>query len=201
MNFTERSGKDQTLARPQTIETDLVIHRLSDLFRAEGFEGASLAKLADCAGLKKASLYHRFPRGKQQMAEEVLAAAGAWFKQHVLLPLNADGPAHTRIDDVMRALDEFYSGGSRGCLLNVLTLHDGTTSPFAAAIAAMFEALISGFAKLAADAGASPGEAMVRAERCVALLEGGLVIARGMNAPSRFKSILSGLPAELGVIQ
>jgi TetR/AcrR family transcriptional regulator, lmrAB and yxaGH operons repressor len=189
------------LARPQTVETDLVIHRLSELFRAEGFEGASLMRLAECAGLKKASLYHRFPRGKQQMAEEVLTATGNWFQQHVLLPLNTDEPVNDRMHVVVRALDTFYGGGSRGCLLNMLASPGGASAPFAATIAAMFEALIAGFTKLGQDAGLSASQAAIRAERCVALLEGGLVMARGMNTPARFKSILAGLPAELGITQ
>jgi TetR/AcrR family transcriptional regulator, lmrAB and yxaGH operons repressor len=199
MFFTERSGMELSVARPQTVETDIVIHRLSDLFRAEGFEGASLARLADCAGLKKASLYHRFPRGKQQMAEDVLAATGAWVQKRILAPLNAEGVARERLRAAMAAIDEFYGGGSRGCLLNMLAPSGGGTSPFAAAIAAMFDSLISSFAKLARDAGFGPGEANARAERCVALLEGGLVMARGMNSPARFKSVLASLPAELGL--
>ncbi len=189
------------MARPQTVETDLVIHQLGEVFRAEGFEGTSLVRLAECVGLKKASLYHRFPRGKQQMAEEVLAAAGAWIQARVLLPLNADGSVHERVKLVVLALDEFYGGGSRGCLLNVFASPGGGASPFSATIAAMFEALISGFAKLARDAGCSKKEAMARAERSIALMVGGLVLARGMNTPERFKSILSGLPAELGIKQ
>jgi TetR/AcrR family transcriptional regulator, lmrAB and yxaGH operons repressor len=199
MNFTERSEMETSVARPQTVETDLVIQNLSEVFRAEGFEGTSMVRLAECAGLKKASLYHRFPRGKQQMAEEVLSAAGAWFQARVLVPLNAEGSVRARLKLVMHALDEFYGGGSRGCLLNVFA--SPGASPFSAPITAMFEALISGFAKLALDAGCSQKEAMARAERSVALMEGGLVLARGMNAPERFKSILSGLPSELGIKQ
>jgi TetR/AcrR family transcriptional regulator, lmrAB and yxaGH operons repressor len=201
MKFTERSGKETRVARPQTVETDLVIHQLGEIFRAEGFEGTSLVRLAECAGLKKASLYHRFPRGKQQMAEEVLNAAGVWIQARVLLPLNADGPVQERVTIVVQALDEFYGGGTRGCLLNVFASPGGGASPFSATITAMFEALIAGFAKLARDAGCSEKESKLRAERCLALMEGGLVLARGMNAPERFKSILSGLPSELGIRQ
>jgi TetR/AcrR family transcriptional regulator, lmrAB and yxaGH operons repressor len=186
------------MARPQNIETDIVLRRLSDLFRTDGYEGASLARLADCAGLKKASLYHRFPGGKQQMAEDVLASAAAWLQQNVLKPLHANGPAHERLTAAMDGLEEFYQGGSRSCLLNILASTSGP-SPFAPTIAAMFQAIISAFAKLAKDAGATPKQATRRAERCVTLLEGGLVMARGMNAPQYFKTALASLPQELGL--
>jgi TetR/AcrR family transcriptional regulator, lmrAB and yxaGH operons repressor len=63
------------MARTQSISEADLIGRLSLVFRDRGYEGAALADLASAAGLKKASLYHRFPGGKQQMAEEVMAAA------------------------------------------------------------------------------------------------------------------------------
>jgi len=62
------------MARRATIEDDDLICKLTDVFRNVGYDGASLAVLADATGLKKASLYHRFPGGKEQMAEEVFKA-------------------------------------------------------------------------------------------------------------------------------
>jgi TetR/AcrR family transcriptional repressor of lmrAB and yxaGH operons len=44
-----------------------------DLFRTYGFEGVSLKQLADATGLEKASLYYRFPGGKDAIA---MAIAG-----------------------------------------------------------------------------------------------------------------------------
>ena len=51
-----------------------VIQSLLEVFRKVGYDGASLQQLANATGLKKSSLYHRFPEGKKQMAEEVLKA-------------------------------------------------------------------------------------------------------------------------------
>ncbi|MEO0971892.1 MAG: helix-turn-helix domain-containing protein, partial [Pseudomonadota bacterium] len=60
------------MPRPASINDDDLLDRLSSVFREVGYEEASMALLASASGLKKASLYHRFPGGKEQMAREVL---------------------------------------------------------------------------------------------------------------------------------
>jgi AcrR family transcriptional regulator len=76
------------MPRPRSIEEDDLIGRLARVFREVGFEGASLSILAQATGLQRASLYHRFPGGKQQMAEEVLTTTGAWLEAKVLQVLS-----------------------------------------------------------------------------------------------------------------
>lgn len=46
-----------------------LLNALLQVFSAKGFEGASLAELASASSRSKASLYHHFPGGKQQMIE------------------------------------------------------------------------------------------------------------------------------------
>lgn len=67
--------------------------------------------LSEATGLKKASLYHRFPGGKEQMGSEVLLDAGRWLTRHVLEPLAEPGTPAARIKDMTRQLDCFYAGG------------------------------------------------------------------------------------------
>ena len=56
--------------RPQKTLDEDVLAGLTEVFQSKGYEAASLQDLARATGLKKASLYHRFPGGKKQMAEE-----------------------------------------------------------------------------------------------------------------------------------
>ncbi len=187
------------MARPQIIDHDALIERLSHTFRAVGYEGASLARLAGAAGMQKPSLYHRFPGGKQQMAEEVLGAARDWYVEHIFTPLSGEGtPAH-RIAQVADALDKFYAGGRQACLLNLLSQPPGEDSPFADAIRDMFEALIDAFAAVAHETGMGKDEARSRAQRAVALMHGSLVLARGIGSPEPFKAFTNSLSQELGV--
>lgn len=187
------------MARPQSIDNVALIERLSHTFRAVGYEGASLARLAQGAGMQKPSLYHRFPGGKRQMAEEVLASARDWFVERVFNPLASDGTPSERVAAVVRALDEFYSNGKQACLLNLLSQPPSENSPFAEPIRMMFEALIDAFASVARDAGLDTEEAEVRAARAVALLHGSLVLARGMDSPTPFRAFTASLASELGI--
>lgn len=187
------------MARPQKIDDDALIERLSHSFRAVGYEGASLARLASSVGMRKPSLYHRFPGGKRQMAEEVLGAARAWYLEHVFAPLSSEGAPAQRVAQVALALDQFYAGGRQACLLNLLAQPPGEESPFADAIRDMFEALIEAFAAVAREAGISDDEARSRAQRAVALLHGSLVLARGMGSPAPFRAFTDTLGQELGV--
>ncbi len=185
------------MARPLSIDEDELLSRLASVFRDLGYEGASLAALSRGAGLQKASLYHRFPGGKRQMAEEVLAAALGWFSENVLAPLKGDASAETRVATVARQLDVFYSSGRKACLLNMLSAPRGKDGPFSAAIRAAFEALIDAFARLAREAGQTPRAARRRAERVVMLMQGSLVLSRGLGSGEPFRAFLSALPDDL----
>jgi AcrR family transcriptional regulator len=185
------------MARPQSIEEEELVARLSCVFRDVGYEGASLAMLAEAAGLQKASLYHRFPHGKQQMADEVLAAALSWYEAHILSPLTDEGSPAERIATVVRRLNDFYAGGRQACLLNMLAAPRAHGGPFAAAIKGAFEAIIKAFTAFTIDAGHEPKAARSRAERLVMLLHGSLVVSRGLGSPKPFKAFLEALPNEL----
>ncbi len=185
------------MARPATIDEGDLLAKLSDVFRDVGYEGASLAVLSEATGLKKASLYHRFPEGKEQMAHEVLAAADTWLMEHVLGPLQGDGPPEARLNAAIRKLDDFYSGGRQGCLLNMLSPPFQHQGAFAKPIKQAFEGWIGTLTKLVMDAGFDRTTARARAERAVALLQGSLVLARGLGTAKPFKDFLKTLPKDL----
>lgn len=185
------------MARPQSVQDHDVLHRLSCVFRDVGYDGASLADLATATGLKKASLYHRFPRGKQQMAEEVLAAALGWFGENILTPLGSAQPPSQRLELVARNLDQFYASGRQACLLNMLASPRTESGPFSASIKGAFDALVAAFSTVARDAGHPPDAARHRAERVIMLLHGSLVMSRGLGSNEPFQSFLSGLADEL----
>ncbi|NTJ42795.1 TetR/AcrR family transcriptional regulator [Agrobacterium larrymoorei] len=53
------------------VSRDKIIHAARELFREKGYAGASMQDLADEVGLRKASLYMRFPN-KESLVPEVL---------------------------------------------------------------------------------------------------------------------------------
>ena len=46
---------------------------VAEVFRAHGYEGATLSVITEATGLGKGSLYHFFPGGKEELAAAVLA--------------------------------------------------------------------------------------------------------------------------------
>jgi TetR/AcrR family transcriptional repressor of lmrAB and yxaGH operons len=185
------------MARKALIENDELLDRLAGTFREVGYEGASLALLSQATGLKKASLYHRFPGGKEQMGAEVLQGAGKWLSAHVLEPLAGPGTPRARIEAMARELDVFYRGGEQACLLNLLSSPIGGKGPFSAAIRRLFEAFVAALEAVVAETGCQSTVARDRAERAVALIQGSLVLARGLGSGEPFQKMLKALPDEL----
>lgn len=181
------------MARPQMVSDEDLIDRLSAVFSDVGYAGASMADLAAAAGLGKASLYHRFPNGKQQMAQEVLADAGGWLQHHVLAPLTTAGDPKERLANAVIAMDAFYRGGRKACLLNMLSAPRIEDGPFAPAVRSAMLAVMAAFATLARDAGASPQAAERRAEQAFMMLQGSLVLSRGLGSTEPFAACLATL--------
>ena len=185
------------MGRTASIPDEELIARLSCVFRDVGYDGATLSLLEGASGLKKASLYHRFSKGKEQMANEVLASAQQWLEEHVLTPLQGNAPPRSRIEAMVKQLDHFYSGGRQACLLNMLSssrIHQG---PFTKNIRKMFEAWVEALSTVARDAGADPQKAQLKAERVIMLLQGSLVFSRGIGSTRPFRSFLKSIPSEL----
>ena len=69
---------------------EAVIKQLSAVFRTHGYDGTTLSLLSEATGLVKASLYHYFPKGKQDMALAVIQNRTELFKREVIEPIDPD---------------------------------------------------------------------------------------------------------------
>ena len=171
---------------------------LTDLFREQGFEGATLSMISKATGLKRASLYHRFPGGKQDIALAVTDFTECEFKE-VLAPLHESGNIRSRIRKVARRLGEYYDNGLRSCLVDSLSVgkESDDRDVIAERIAEIMEAFISSFEEIARESGASAKEARIRAEDAVVRFEGSLVLARSTGDTGSFKRWQKALPGIL----
>ena len=77
--------------------------------------------------LNKASLYHYYPGGKVQMAEEVLSNVIEKLKTEVLSYLTLELSPSKKIKGMLLALDQFYCRGQDQCFLSIFSL--GEISP------------------------------------------------------------------------
>ncbi|MGE0709690.1 MAG: TetR/AcrR family transcriptional regulator [Planctomycetota bacterium] len=169
---------------------------LTEVFRVEGYEGASLSRLAEAAGLKRASLYHHFPGGKQDMAEAVLRHVLQRFGGEVLATLAGDAEPRARLVRLSDALRRFYDDGRAPCLLGSFSLGAGLGT-FQSSLADAFRAWIDAVAETVRAAGIPAKEARRRAEDAVIRVQGALVLTRGLDDPRLFVRTVRALPDEL----
>jgi TetR/AcrR family transcriptional regulator, lmrAB and yxaGH operons repressor len=66
---------------------------LAQLFRRHGFGGLTLSNFEQQTGMARASLYYRFPGGKDSMARAVLAHIANTMQGAVLKKMEAAEPA------------------------------------------------------------------------------------------------------------
>jgi AcrR family transcriptional regulator len=181
--------------RPSKLAENLVLQKLTRVFRERGYEGASYARLMASTGLVKASLYHRFPRGKEEIADAILSKADREFAENVLSPAREAGHPQRRAQQIAQRLRKFYHSGDRWCLLDTLTLASGTNT-MAHARRSM-EFWIDALARVAHDAGLSGSQARKRAQDAVAAIEGALIVSRVTKNRRPFLRTLSELPRRL----
>ncbi|MFZ5732964.1 MAG: TetR/AcrR family transcriptional regulator [Pseudomonadota bacterium] len=168
---------------------DELLAVLGEVFRAHGYEGASLALISEATGLGKGSLYHAFPGGKEQMAEEVLASIDAWFTREIYEPLRKAADPAKGIADMFRGIDVYFRSGKRVCLIGVVAL-GGARDLFAECVKGYFVAWVDALAAALRKLGHAQGEARHLAEQAVLEIQGALVLARAVNDPKVFSRAL-----------
>ncbi len=178
------------------VQEQQVLEGLTEVFQVYGYAGASLSRLTEATGLQRASLYHRFPGGKEEMANVVLERAFAWVQQYALDPLAGSEAPAERVRSMTSRLEEFYHQGRRSCLLDTLSLGapDGF---FSEPIRGAMQSWIKAMAEVAEESGLGPDEALRRAEEAMVSIEGGLVVARATEDPDAFHRALASLPGRL----
>ncbi|WP_187269526.1 TetR/AcrR family transcriptional regulator [Flagellimonas hymeniacidonis] len=103
-----------------------ILNGLMSVFRAKGYDGASLNELAEATGLKKASLYHRFPGGKKEMTAAVLDFMESWIINKVYKVLSDDKvSSKVRLQEALTNISAVYGGGKEVCLYRSLSMDTG----------------------------------------------------------------------------
>jgi AcrR family transcriptional regulator len=92
-----------------------MLERLMDLFRAKGFDGASVSDISDATGLGKSSLYHHFPDGKEEMAIQVLAHLEDQLERALFEPGRPEHPSRSSIGCSTRSTAFTTAGRRRAC--------------------------------------------------------------------------------------
>jgi len=170
------------------IPKEEVLSRLLATFSADGYDGASLAELSQRTGLGKSSLYHYFPGGKAEMATAVLAYLQGVLGEAFTTALAGKSP-EAKLTRLLEAIDAFYAGGKRACVLERLSA-SVDRSRFKKPLARAFENMIGAFFDVGRAAGLGEKLARARAEGAVVRIEGALVLVAGTGDTGVFARAL-----------
>jgi TetR/AcrR family transcriptional repressor of lmrAB and yxaGH operons len=152
-----------------------IVGRLFVAFRDHGYEGASIGDLSRVTGLGKSSLYHHFPRGKEQMAEAVLEQGKAFIQSAVADVAKSPEPLQARIKKIIAAFDDLYAGGRNPCLLGRLSLSE--IGPAGRQTASeIFAIWTKAIGELARETGMTSVGARHFAEDWIARVQGALIL-------------------------
>ena len=174
----------------QTIDDHSLAESLFEVFRSHGYEGTTLSLLSEVTGLKKSSLYHRFPEGKDDMARAVVHYVSSQLSAHLIEPLlDIDEAPEKRFNEMLITLKAFYDDGKKNCLLNVLSL-GGTKPEINELLNKVYNSWLTALIKLGKEIGLNQKDAKARSEHFLIVVEGALVIQRLTNNNLTFQNNL-----------
>jgi AcrR family transcriptional regulator len=174
-----------------------LILQLLELFRRYGYEGATLSKISQFTGLGKASLYHHFPGGKEDMVNAVLEYLENWLEENILKPMRAQNnpsdreayPKGYRLKEMCDRVNELYQGGEQCCLFGVLLLGEARDL-FHEKIKNSLKLWVEAIAEVLVEAGIEEQIAREQAEDAIASIQGALILARGLDDLEPFQRTL-----------
>jgi AcrR family transcriptional regulator len=106
-----------------------MVRSAASLIRSRGVSATSLSEVLADSGAPRGSIYHHFPEGKKQLAEDAIR----WTSERVLAYLRT-GPTDSASEVLERFIDLWRqvvvtSGGSAGCVVAGVAIDTSKCSP------------------------------------------------------------------------
>ncbi|MEM9907592.1 MAG: TetR/AcrR family transcriptional regulator [Cyanobacteria bacterium P01_D01_bin.44] len=172
---------------------DALAYKIADVFRTNGYEGTSMAQIAKATGLLKGSLYHHFPKGKEDMARAAMQILAQEAERLMIAALTEEGSPRQKLEAWAKGVEEFYLGGEKNCLLGIMVLSGGADR-FQSELKDAFSAWISVVSGVLIEAGASEQQARKQAQAAIERIQGALIVARALEDFSGFQQLVQDLP-------
>ena len=184
----------------KTPTRERIMFASAELFRRQGYTGTGLNQILAEADAPFGSLYHHFPGGKEQLGDEVVRMAGAFFEQ-LFADIAAEAP------DAESAMREFFFGAGRtlkatdyadACPIATVALEVASTNErLRVATADVFERWIASGTRGLERAGLPRRRARDITIHMIAALEGAFVLSRAMRSVQPLHIAGRALVAEL----
>jgi len=163
-----------------------LIENAATLFRRQGYAATGLNQILDEADVKAGSLYHHFPRGKQQLAAAVVDVAGGGIEQLLRRFLASDRSVADIVDRWIDLLVAGLEGDQRdGCPIEPIATESVNASPLVRAASAR---AFAGWCAAIGDRLRSEDRSAMEAEKValavISLIEGALIMSRIAGDPA-----------------
>ncbi len=169
-----------------------ILERLYLEFQHKGYDGASIKALGEACDLSKASLYHHFPKGKADMAQQVLGLAGRQLQEMVLAPLSKADEGADRLRHSLEGVKQYYKGDIPVCLMNSLLMGEGRVlfGGNIAKVVVLWQGLLE---QSLMDQGISRADSLEGAKDIMQTIQGSLILARVQADRVPFEQAIDGL--------
>lgn len=177
-----------------------IVNAAAVLFRRQGYAATGINQIADAAGAPKGSLYHYFPKGKDEIGEAAVRFAGA----RVAKTLEQLYEKHDSTAALMKAYGRMLvgwmaeSGFSDGCPITTTLLETAPASPpITAAGREAFGSWRNVLERSLIRDDFSQAEARRMATLTIASLEGALILARVEQSAKPITEVFDALAVTL----
>jgi AcrR family transcriptional regulator len=169
----------------ETPTRERILYASAELFRRQGYGGTGLKQVVAQAEAPFGSLYHFFPGGKEQLADEVLRTGGRFFLA-LYESISAAAP------DLESTVHDFFAGAGEtlrstnyadACPIATVAGEVASTHEvLREASADVFDSWLAALAEDAVDSGVQHSRARALALSVLALLEGAFLLSRSLRS-------------------
>jgi AcrR family transcriptional regulator len=171
--------------RPSRPTRDRIVEASAELLARQGYNATGVKQIVTAAQAPFGSLYHFFPRGKEQLGAEAIRVSGAMYEQLI-------GAVFDPAPDLVTGVRMFFAGAAAhleetdfadACPIATVALEVSSVSEeMRMACASVFESWIAVGAERAQSAGIPPDRARELIIAMLAGLEGAFVLARATRS-------------------
>jgi len=167
-----------------------MVRSAASLIRTRGVNATSFSDVIADSGAPRGSIYHHFPEGKQQLADDAIR----WTSERVLAHLRA-GTGSTPREVLTRFIDLWRkvvlsSGGTAGCVVAGVALDtDAGDAGQIDLVRSTFRSWIATLAEQLRSVGVPPDRATSIALSTVAGMEGALILCRAEGSAKPLETV------------
>ena len=175
-----------------TETTKSILSAAIDLYRAQGFNGTSIKQIVSASSATTGSVYHFFPRGKDQLTIEAIKLSGPSYQSLIEQILDEAEDLPSGIYAVCEQAAEHLAESNYLdlCPIGGVAREIANTKPeIRKAIAGIFSSWRKAIEARLVDAGIAESVAIDIATSFIAAIEGGFTIARTHRNPETLLSI------------